>query len=190
MVVVSNCWIQLCSALLDSSTPAPLPHPRVSFFRLGFRCFRAVSLSDVMRSPPSRGVGAPSESRRCPIHCYASLRRPPAKRGISESCRRRLSSGFAARRTAPMGVCPCGPRNGERVPQGGQGTQSRARAFDGPGALLTTRWAAHRRGFDSRWQPRVVHASKHTCGCPAQYQLRRTALSLESDIYIDIYTSI
>ena len=41
--------------------------------------------------------------------------------------------------------------------------QSHALELDGLGALLTTRWAAYRRGFDSRWQPRVVPASKHTC---------------------------
>ena len=73
-----------------------------------------------------------------------------------------------------------GHRSGERVRQGGQGTQSQARALDGPGALLTTRWAACRRGFDSRWQPRAVHASKHMCGCPARNLLRRSALSIES----------
>ena len=79
---------------------------------------------------------------------------------------------------------PClirgGRRRGERVRQGGQGTQSRARALDGQGALLTTRWAAYRRGFDSRWQLRLVHARKHACGCPARNLLRRSALSLES----------
>ena len=58
--------------------------------------------------------------------------------------------------------------------------QSHARALDGPGALLTTRWASYRRGFDSRWQPRVVHASKHTCGCPARNPPRSSALSLKS----------
>ena len=58
--------------------------------------------------------------------------------------------------------------------------QSHARALDGLGALLITRWAAYRRWFDSRWQPRVVHASKHARGCPARNPPRRSALSLES----------
>ena len=114
-------------------------------------------------------MGAPSESR-----C-----RPPARRVISESRWRRLSSGFAAPHTEP--IVSAVAASEERVREGGQGTQSRARALDGPGALLTTRWAAYRRGFESRWQPRVVHASKHTCGCPARNLLRRSALSLESD---------
>ena len=78
------------------------------------------------------------------------------------------------------GLSRGGRRRGERVRQGGQGTQSRAPALDGPGALLTTRWAAYRRGFDSRWQPREVHARKHTGGCPARNLFRRSALSLES----------
>ena len=58
-----------------------------------------------------------------------------------------------------LGFSRGGHRSGERVLQGGQGMQSRARALEGPGALLTTRWAAYRRGFDPRWQPRVVHAT-------------------------------
>ena len=57
------------------------------------------------------------------------------------------------------GLSRGGHRSGERVLQGGHGTHSRARALDRSGALLTTLWAAYRHGFDSRWQPRVVHAS-------------------------------
>ena len=77
-------------------------------------------------------------------------------------------------------VADAGRRRGERVRQGGQGMQSRAQALDGPGALLTTQWAAYRREFDSRWQPRVVHTSKHTSGCPARNLFRHSAWSLES----------
>ena len=125
-------------------------------------------------------MGAPSESRRRPSQASES-RGAVHRQGMLYPSR---AGGDSRVGLPPRIQRPClsrgGRRRGERVLQRGQGTQSRARALDGAGALLTTRWAAYRRGFDSRWQPRVVHARKHTCGCPARNLFRRPALSLES----------
>ena len=116
------------------------------------------------RCPPATESGALSAGKACDIRVAQS-------QTLEWVC----STAHRA-----QGLSRGGRRRGERVRQGGQGMQSHARALDGPGALLTTRWAAYRRGFDSRWQPRVVHASKHTCGGPARNPSRRSALSLES----------
>ena len=167
----------------DSSTPAP---PEGKFSLLGSSGLRAVPLSDVpvipFESRSGKGAVRVTVLSESPHHVNGAFRDSVSSAKARNSLRsgRRRHKWVCRPARSAHSLSRGGHRSGERVQQGGQGTQSRVWAPDGPGALLTTRWAAYRRGFDSRWQPRVVHAFRRSRGCLGQHLLRSQAWSLES----------